>query len=137
MPIGLLNARPFTIDGYNGEGLCLALGILGRSKGLDPRSYVFDYQDALKQSRGIKRDRDGLKITTELENTSAWSPRPNKVMRSYYKRAIYEQFGDLSESFCGAATELALLLLDCSPQALRSWLRNRMDQQSMDQQSTI
>lgn len=132
MPIGLLQARPFTIDGYNGEGLCLALGILGRSKGLDPRSYVFDYQDKLKQSRGITRGRSGLKITTELENTSAWSPRPNKVMRSYYKRAIDEQFGDLLESFCGAATELALLFLDCTPQALRIWLHHKLDQQSME-----
>ena len=132
MPIGLLQARPFTIDGYNGEGLCLALGILGRSKGLDPRAYVFDHHDRLKQFRGVVRERPGLKITTELENTSVWSPRPNKVMRSYYKRAVEEQFGELSESFCGAATELALLMLDSPPQALRSWLRNGLDQQSME-----
>lgn len=132
MPIGLLQARPFTTDGYNGDGLCLALGILGRTKGLDPRSYVFDYQDELKQSCGITRDRSGLKISAELENTSTWSPRPNKVMRSYYKKAIDEQFWELSDSFCGAATELALVLLDCTPQALRNWLREGLDQQSME-----
>lgn len=33
VPLSLLASRHFTIDGYGGEGLCLAIGILGRPKG--------------------------------------------------------------------------------------------------------
>ncbi len=57
MPQGLLKSRPFTVDGYNGEGLCLAMGILGRNKGQAPRTLVYDFDDTLKKQRGITRNR--------------------------------------------------------------------------------
>jgi hypothetical protein len=112
MPVGLLNSRPFTVDGYNGEGLCLAFGILGQNKGLRPNQQVFDFQDMLKHQQGIVRSRPNHKVTTELENSSSWSPRPNKVMRSYYAKALDEQFGVLPLDFRGVATEIALIFLD-------------------------
>ena len=54
MPSTLLKSVPSTFDGFSGTGLCLAMGTLGRNKG---------------------------KVPGELEATSAWYPRPNKVMR--------------------------------------------------------
>ncbi|KAI9762508.1 MAG: hypothetical protein M1835_008007 [Candelina submexicana] len=132
MPQGLLRSRPFTVDGYNGEGLCLAMGILGRNKGQSPRTLVYDFDDMLKNQRGITRNRRQVSTTTELENTSVWSPRPNKVMRSYYTKAMEEQFGGLQKPFVGAATELSLIFLDCTHRALRDWLRFNLEQQAMD-----
>ena len=41
---------------YNGEGLCLAMGILGRNKGLRPRELVFDFNGNRRKERGITRD---------------------------------------------------------------------------------
>lgn len=132
MPTGLLASRPFTVDGYNGEGLCLAFGILGRSKGLRPAQHVFDLSDALKLRRGITRTRPETRISSELENSSSWSPRPNKVMRSYYAKAIDEQYGTLPADFRHVATEIALIFLDIGEKPLRTWLRHNLDQQSMD-----
>lgn len=37
MPATLLKSKPTSKDGYAGEGLCLAMGILGRNKGLNPK----------------------------------------------------------------------------------------------------
>ena len=132
MPAGLLASRPFTVDGYNGEGLCLAFGLLGRNKGLRPAQYVFDVEDKLKKEQGITRDRSKTRITAELENSSTWSPRPNKVMRSYYAKAIDEQYGTLPEDFRNVATEISLIFLDIQEIPLRTWLCNKLDQQSMD-----
>ncbi|KAL9093888.1 MAG: hypothetical protein Q9165_003811 [Trypethelium subeluteriae] len=132
MPQSLLKSRPFTVDGYNGEGLCLAMGILGRNKGLLPRGIVFDSDDSIKQARGVRRENALRGTITELENTSKWAPRPNKVMRSYYKRALEEQYGSLPSSFTAAATELALIFLDCSPAAIQQWLSYKLEQQSLE-----
>lgn len=132
MPLGLLKSRPFTADGYNSEGLCLAMGILGRNKGQEPRTLVVDADDNLKRMRGIKRVRPTVFTTTELENTPVWSPRPSKVMRSYYVKAMEEQFGGLGRPFVAAATKLAPILLDCTVRSLRDWLCYNLEQQSMD-----
>lgn len=132
LPIGLLASRPFTVDGYNGEGLCLAFGLLGRNKGLRPAQYVFDLDDALKMRRGITRNREYTRISAELENSSTWSPRPNKVMRSYYAKSVDEQYGTLSQDFRNVATELSLIFLDVQEKSLRTWLQLNLDQQSMD-----
>lgn len=132
MPQSLLTSRPLTVDMYNGEGLTLAMGIIGRNKGLLPKELVFDWKDKLKKLRGVTRDNGLQSIVTELENTSTWSPRPNKVMRSYYRKAMRDQFGELLPPFVAAATELALILLDCAPGAITDWLRNRLEQQSLE-----
>jgi hypothetical protein len=132
MPLGLLKSRPFTVDGYNGEGLCLAMGILGRNKGLAPRTLVFDSDDTLKKMRKISRAAHPVGLTTELEGTSIWRPRPNKVMRSYYLKAMTEQFGILGKPYVAAATELALIFLDCTERGARDWLSYGLEQQSMD-----
>ena len=116
MPSGLLQSRPFTIDGYAGEGLCLAMGILGRNKGLEPKKLVFN---ATKD------------ITTSLEDSGTWAPRPYKVLRSYYEKALQEQYGGLKEHYIAAATELALLLVDIPPKAIAAWLEAGMEHQSI------
>ena len=68
MPSNLLQSRPFTVDGYVGDGLCLAMGILGRNKGLQPKNLVFNMSRA---------------VSTSMEDFGTWAPRPNKVLRSY------------------------------------------------------
>jgi hypothetical protein len=132
MPQSLLKSRPFTVDGYNGEGLCLAMGILGRNKGLLAKELVYDSDDRLKTSRGIIRENAFRTTVAELENTSIWAPRPNKVMRSYYRKAMEEQYGELLPPYLAAATELALIFLDASAGALQEWLSYRLEQQSLE-----
>ena len=132
VPKPLFASRPYTIDGYNGEGLMLAMGILGRNKGLLPKELVYDFDDRLKFSRGIPRDDAGTTISTVLEEESSFKPRPNKVMRSYYRRAMEEQYGGLGKPFVEAATELALIILDCTAGALRAWLESGLEQQDME-----
>ena len=75
---------------YNGEGLCLAMGILGRNKGLRLRELVFDFNGNRKKERGITHDEPTLSVTAELENSSGFFPRPHKVMRSYYVKAMQD-----------------------------------------------
>jgi hypothetical protein len=110
--VGLLASRPFTVDGYRGEGLCLAVGLLGRNEGLHTPPYVFDLEDALKIKRGIIRDRQNTRIGAELENTSSWALRSNKVVRSYVFKSIDEQFGTLLKDFRNFATKLSLVILE-------------------------
>ena len=117
MPSGLLKSRPFTIDGYVGDGLCLAMGILGRNKGLKPANLVFD---------------TSKKVATSMENFGTWAPRPNKVLRSYYSKALEEQYGGLGAAYVGAATELALLMMDVPPAAVSAWLRAGLEHQSIE-----
>ncbi|KAB2570579.1 hypothetical protein DBV05_g10747 [Lasiodiplodia theobromae] len=132
MPKGLLASRPLTVDEYNGEGLTLALGILGRNKGLRPHTLVFDASDAWKTRRGIGRSQPHTRVQHALESGSAWAPRPSKVMRSYYAHAVDGQFGTLPDAFRDAATELALVLLDVPPRPLRVWLERGLEQQDLD-----
>lgn len=116
MPAGLLQSRPFTVDGYVGDGLCLALGILGRNKGLAPGRLVFASSKT---------------VTNSLENFGTWAPRPNKVLRSYYSKAAEGQYGGLGPAYVAAATELALLMMDVPPAATTAWLRAGSEQQSI------
>jgi hypothetical protein len=118
MPVGLLNSRPFIVKGYDAEGL-------------HPAQLVFDFQDKLKEKRGIVHSRPNHRVTTELENSSSWPPRPYKVMRSYYTKAVEEKFEILSLGFRGVATEMALIFLDTREKLLRTWLLHKLDQQSM------
>jgi len=131
VPRSLLASRPFTDKGYKGEGLCLAMGILGRNKGLRPFQLVFEYKDTRRILRGIRRE-SNVGVVAHLENTSVWSPRPNKVMRSYYDKEMREQFGTLGDEYVGAAVELAVILLDCSPRAIHKWFSLKLEQQSME-----
>jgi len=131
MPVGLLASKPLTPDGYNGEGLCLAFGLLGRNKGLRPAQCVFDLDDTFKSTRGVTRNRAHTKISAELENGSSWSPRPNKVMRSYYAKAIDQQFGGLPPDFLNVGTEMALIFLDIPATPLQTWFQHNLDQQSL------
>ena len=132
MPCSLLPSRPFTHDGYNGEGLCIAMGILGRNKGLRPRELVFDFNDNRKKERGITHDEPTLSVTAELENSSGFFPRPHKVMQSYYVKAMQDQFGFLNPEYVNAAAELALILLNCPPATLNRWLGLTLEQQSIE-----
>ncbi|KAL2043598.1 hypothetical protein N7G274_003905 [Stereocaulon virgatum] len=116
MPSNLLQSRPFTVDGYVGNGLCLAMGILGRNKGLQPKNLVFNMSRA---------------ISTSMEDSSTWAPRPNKVLRSYYMSTLRSQYSGLGPAYIDAATELALLLMDIPPLATAAWLTAGMEQQSI------
>ncbi|KAK4182368.1 hypothetical protein QBC35DRAFT_510099 [Podospora australis] len=132
MPKNLLSSRPTTINEYNGEGLCLALGILGRNKGLRPYLLVYDSSDKWKKERGIVRHDDKTSVSGALENGSSWAPRANKVMRSHYGHAIQDQYGGLPEAYRDAALELALILLDIGRKLLKIWLRQEMEQQDLN-----
>lgn len=116
MPAGLLQSRPLTNDGYAGEGLCLAMGVLGRNKGLDPKDLLF------KMTRGV---------SSSMENNSTWSPRPSKVLRSYYQDTMHKQYHGLGEEFVAAAVELALLFMDVPNRAASAWLTAGMEHQSI------
>ncbi|GLB43206.1 hypothetical protein LshimejAT787_1301070 [Lyophyllum shimeji] len=131
MPSTLLNSYPSTYDGFNGTGLCLAMGILGRNKGLAPFALVFDVHDSRKDAKGIVRDDLTRQVSTELEATSAWFPRPNKVMRSYYRKVMEDQYSGLGAEYIAAAVELALIFLDCPPQVTKRWLSLDLEHQSI------
>ena len=116
MPSNLLQSRPFTVDGYVGNGLCLAMGILGRNKGLQPKNLVFNMSRA---------------VSTSMEDSGTWAPRPNKVLRSYYMATLKAQYSGLGQAYVDAATELALLLMDIPAHATAAWLRAGIEQQSL------
>lgn len=116
MPLGLLKSSPITADGYDGKGLTLAMGILGRNKGLDPRSLV------CHMSR---------EISTQLEVLSTWAPRPAKVLRSFYSKTLDQQYSGLGPGFVAAAVELALLLSDMPYWAIEKWLEDGLEHQSL------
>jgi hypothetical protein len=130
MPLNLLTPKPLTTDGYVGDGLCLAMGVLGRNKGLQPKRLVFDMDDSWKAAHNIQRTGPPT-ISTHLENTSTWFPRPRKVLRSYYSATMKKQYGLLGDAFVNAAVELALILADCPNQALKAWFSAGLEQQSM------
>lgn len=116
VPINLLRSQPFTNEGFAGEGLCLAMGILGRNKGLSPTHLVFN------------QDR---RTSGHLETHSAWYPRPAKTLRSYYHKVAQDVYGSLSEAFVSAAVELSLILMDAEPGAIGAWLNRTCEQQSI------
>lgn len=135
MPAPLLTSFPSTYDGFNGRGLCLAMGILGRNKGLKPKALVFDIHNRRKDLASLPETGtvEPLKdMTSELERTSVWFPRPNKVMRSFYHKVMDEQYSGLGPEFVGVAVELALILLDCPPEATIRWLHYGLEQQSIE-----
>ncbi|KAI7758986.1 hypothetical protein LZL87_009981 [Fusarium oxysporum] len=116
VPVNLLKSTPFKNDGFAGEGLCLAMGILGRNKGLKPRNLVFNMNKAL---------------STQLENDSTWYPRPAKTLRSYYQKLLEDIYGGLGNPFVCVAIELSLILMDASPTAVASWLKAGCEHQSI------
>ena len=122
MPSGLLQSRPFTTDGYAGEGLCLAMGILGRNKGVNPKQLVF------------RMNRD---ISTAMESQSTWYPRPYKVLRSYYMVTLQNQYSYLGPDFVAAAVELALLLMDVRRKAVAAWLEEGLEHQLLQNNKDI
>ncbi|EMC93186.1 hypothetical protein BAUCODRAFT_36852 [Baudoinia panamericana UAMH 10762] len=117
MPLSLLKSSPTTSDGYDGRGLALAMGILGRNKGLQPWKLVF---------------RQDSSISSLMENASTWTPRPAKVLRSFCKHTLQAQYGGLGEHYVNAAVELALLLSDLPPWAVEVWLTCGLEHQSLD-----
>jgi hypothetical protein len=114
MPKGLLRSNPETTDGYDGKGLTLAMGILGRNKGLAPSNLVF------KMTRPT---------STFMENTSTWRPRPQKVLRSFYHRTLESQYSFLGTDYIAAAVELALLMSDIPYWAIDKWLSQSLEHQ--------
>jgi hypothetical protein len=117
VPRGLLDSNPFTIDGDGAVGLTLAFGILGRNKGLIPGNLVFH----------TSKD-----ISTLMENTSTWRPRPAKVNRSYFRKPLQEQYGGISSDYVDAALELSLLMMDMPHWAIEEWLIGGFEHQSID-----
>lgn len=117
MPLNLLRSSPRTADGYDGRGIAIAMGILGRNKGLQPWRLVYHSTP---------------QICSLLENASTWSPRPSKVLRSFYQQALDAQYHRLEECFVNAAVELALLAIDTPNQEMNRWLTYGLEQQSTD-----
>lgn len=119
MPSGLLQSRPFTIHVYPGDGLCPAMDLLGRNIGLNPGNLLLN---------------TSKEVATGMENFGTWAPRPNKVLRSCYSKALEEQYGRrLGSAFVGAATELALLMMDVLPAATSACLRAGIEQRLVHQ----
>jgi hypothetical protein len=109
MPFNLLASRPLTTDGYDGGGLCHAMWVLGRNKGLEPHTLVYDADDSMKTAHRIQRT--GPKtLSTFLENNSTWAPRPRKVLRSYYSKTMKKQYIGLGDAIrqCGCGTRTNL-----------------------------
>lgn len=130
MPVNLLMSGPRTGDGYPGEGICLAMGVLGRNKGLNPVSLVFDADDSLKKAKGITLP-SGFRLIPALESGSSWAPRPQKVLRSYFNSTMQEQYAQLGSAYTAAAAELALIISDCPGKAARIWFEREMAQQDI------
>lgn len=93
--------------------MCLAHGILGRNKGLAPKTFIL-----------------GLDIKTLEEKSVQW-PRPSKVLRNYFKEEMESAYDTLLKNYVDAATELALLLADSGHALTADWLAARMEQQDL------
>lgn len=117
MPLSLLRSTPRTVDGYDGRGLTISMGILGRNKGLQPWKLMF---------------RSNSQIASHLENSSTWTPRPAKVLRSFYKQTLYSQYHGLGQDFVDSVVELALLMMDMPNRAINNWLQLGLEHQSLD-----
>lgn len=122
MTSSLLRSQPFTTEGYAGEGFCLAMGILGRNKGLKPGQLVF------KMTR---------QISSSLEQKSTWRPRPSKTLRSYYWKTLDAQYHGLGEEYVDAAVELSLILMDAYEPAIATWLQAGCEHQSFEINKTL
>ncbi|KAF8464483.1 hypothetical protein BDZ91DRAFT_257393 [Kalaharituber pfeilii] len=131
MPINLLLSRPVTVDGYSGEGLCLAMAVLARNKGLLPNTLIFDAAHALKREKNLTFPPQ-WKLTADLENGSTWAPRPQKALRSYNTKAMESQVGTIGADYLLAAVELALIFADCPAEATKTWLQREMAQQDIE-----
>ena len=131
MPVNLLLSKPLTVDGYPGDGICLAMGVLGRNKGLNPASLVFDADDSLKKANGIT-PQNNFRLIPALEGGSAWAPRPQKVLRSYYNATMETQYNGLGRAYIAAAAELALIFADCPGKAATVWFEREMAQQDIE-----
>jgi hypothetical protein len=116
MPATLLKSKPTSKDGYAGEGLCLAMGILGRNKGLNPKQLTFISANL---------------PPSYMEDTSTWEPRPAKVMRSCYTEVMEAQYGGLGKAYVHAAVELSLILVDCPTEAITAWLMAGLEHQCL------
>jgi hypothetical protein len=93
------------------------MGILGRNKGLQPWKLVY---------------RSSPQTANQLENSSTWTPRPSKVLRSFYKQSLHSQYYGLGTEFVDAAVELALLVLDMPSKDINRWLSFGLEHQSVD-----
>lgn len=111
VPQRLLQSSPLTSSGHNGQPVCLAHGILGRNKGLQPHTFIL-----------------GLN-TGRLEEKCVQWPHPSKVLRTYYREEMNASYGVLGSAFVDAATELALLLADSSHCLIEDWLSLHMEHQ--------
>lgn len=116
MPLGLLKSSPITVDGYDGKGLTKAMGILGRNKGLEPWKLVFRLGS----------------LRVHLENASTWTPRPAKVLRSFYKATLSAQYNGLGDDYVNATVELALIMADMPHWAIDRWLEDGLEHQSLE-----
>jgi hypothetical protein len=103
IPYNVLRSQPITTDGYAGRSLCLAMGILGRNKGVKAIQLKFKMTQ---------------EISDNLEVTSIWEPRPGKVLRSYYTDTLTKQYSKLGIPYLAAAIELSLILVDAKPAAV-------------------
>ncbi|KAF7512221.1 hypothetical protein GJ744_002383 [Endocarpon pusillum] len=67
-----------------------------------------------------------------MENSSTWTPRPAKVLRSFYRKTLEGQYGGLGPDFVAAAVELALLMADMPYWAIDAWLKAGLEHQLLE-----
>lgn len=117
IPRNLLKYNPLLKNGVDGKPLCLAHGILARTKGLAPQSLVCN----LQRHRSYRI----------FEENSIFWPRPAKTHRSLYLTEMSRSYSGLGEDYISAATELALLLADVSHGLVSDWLDGIMEHQDL------
>ena len=117
VPRALLSDFPRTSAGLDGRPICLAYAILGRNKGLEPRTLICN----LEKNNSFR----------PFEEGSRFWPRPAKTLRGLYREEFQRTFSLLGTSYVTAATELALLLADCPYGVAEDWLKGIMEQQDL------
>lgn len=114
----LLTLQPRIDAGHDGRAVCLAHGILARSKGLEPWKLVCDLGS-----------NNAMKV---FEENSVLYPRPAKALRGIYRTEFSRSYSLIGESYVNAATELGLLLADASNELISDWLDGEMEHQDLE-----
>jgi hypothetical protein len=70
-------------------------------------------------------------VSSHMENASTWTPRPTKVLRTFYKSTMKAQYDGLRENYVNATVELALIVADMPHWAINRWLNERLEHQSL------
>ena len=135
IPIDLTKSRPLTTDGYNGEHLCLALGILERSKGPSPETLVFKMISRVCVQPSDVSGAPGVRSARRDHVGDCYSRRhrPGAYLLTYYMRTMKEHYEAVGTGdFISAAVELAIALTNSERSVVRKWLDKGLEQQNIE-----